>query len=259
MSERVNISWEPVDPVSDEQARRYLEELLTMRSQAAAGQQPGLRAANIAATAFSELARGVLDWVSTSLALRVPPAEFSQQSLNETRLQVARCLELGLPVMQPEACSVLAQALKGLNAGYADMFVRRAIGRRRAMPDLSAEAEFRILRWERWQCGLGRTLQAARAEAAHALGCGPDTIKNWRAPIEKIYGTAMVRRELDLAGKVGRAEKKGLSPKELRPRESDDDQRLWEAWANVPRDLTLLVEMRQGTIAKRQRRSAKGT
>lgn len=245
------VSYELTWPVTDEAVRHYVEELLKMRWRAEAGDPPGLREANIAAFLLSELARGLLGWASGPLGLKLPSEEYTKLTVNEQRSQIARALELGVPVPQPEARFALLDALEGLNAGEVAPLLARNGGRRGEAPELSAKAKLGVLKLIRWQRGLGRTVEDAQEAAAEELGITSSAIKQWPKELEKVFGEERVASELALAEKVGRWEAEGKTIRDLRPRESDDDQRLWEAFISLPRDLKELADMRRRAMERR--------
>ena len=141
--------------------------------------------------------------------------------------------------------------LEGLNAGEVAPIMERNSGRRGEAPELSAKAKLGVLKWIRWQRGLGRTVEDALEAAAEELGITSSAIKQWPKRLEKVFGEERVGSELELAEKVGRWEAEGKTIRDLRPRESDDDQRLWEAFISRPRDLKELADMRRRAMERR--------
>ena len=124
-------------------------------------------------------------------------------------------------------------------------------GRRGEAPELSAKAKLGVLKLIRWQRGLGRTVEDAQEAAAEELGITSSAIKQWPKELEKVFGEERVGSELALAEKVGRWEAEGKTIRDLRPREFDDDQRLWEAFISLPRDLKELADMRRRAMERR--------
>ena len=106
-------------------------------------------------------------------------------------------------------------ALDGLNAGDVAPIMERNSGRRGEAPELSAKADLGVLKWIRWQHGLGRTVEDALEAAAEVLGITSSAIKQWPKRLEKVFGEERVASELELAEKVGRWEAEGKTIRDL--------------------------------------------
>lgn len=247
------------DEMSDAAVRHAVEQLLDLRRKAAAGHPAGLRMAGGAAAMLAEVTRQLSGWFCRSLRLVVHEEDFRRQPDSEIRRQIAACLDLRLPIFQPEARQDLFDALVALNAGRVLPLVQTNVRRRRGELDTVAEAEFRILAWIQYQHGLGRTLTEARKEAARAVICSVHTIKSWRMKAEEVFGTREVQDELQLAERLGRYVAQGKTPQDLRPRESDEDQMLWEAWFRIPCDIKERAEIRRDALRQNTKSSLAAT
>ena len=119
----------------------------------------------------------------------MPPSDYAKLPLEERRRLIAENVDLGLPVVQDKERMELANALRALNGGQEDPFVRKtSTGRRRAAPFAAAEAELDLLKWIRWQHGLGRKVADAETDVAQAVGRTREAIQKWRAELPKVFG-----------------------------------------------------------------------
>lgn len=237
---------------SDRRIRGMVEDLLRMRREAEAGKPPSLHDAYRAASHCARLLEALLSWAATKLGLRLSPEEWRRLPNAEKRALLARTLMLGLPILQPKACHELPLALEATNAGASPPLLQRKVGRRRRAPELAAYAELELLRWIRWQHGLGRKVADAEDEVARECRLTREAVQRWRSELPKVYGEHRVRRALQLAERVGRYERSGRTWTEINRRESDDNEMLCQAASGLERDLDTLIWMRGVAIAKRR-------
>jgi hypothetical protein len=233
--------------LNDDEARASLERLLALRRRAEEGEPCDLQGA----LEFAELANGVMSWVAQSQRLIMSLGEFAQLSVEQIRTLIITMLNLGLPIIQPEARHLLLEALHGLQAGYVSPLLQKTGRRRRTAPHQSAEVELRMLMWVRWQHGRGRKVAEVEAYLADRVGLTPQTIRKWPAELRKVYGTSCVQSVLERAEAVGRTEVSGSDPGNFFDLDPNRGFDLWSMSWRLDRDLDVLVDQRGVAIQKR--------
>jgi hypothetical protein len=199
----------------------------------------------------AEIVRGLGDWAAEELQIKFSHEQYAKLSLHERREQSATALELGIPIMQPEARFEMVDSLRALNANQRPPIFSSVVSRNGDAPDLTARAQLALLMWVRWQCGQGCVDEHARRRAADAAACSPKTLAYWEeVALELVYGKETLHLKLELAAEIGRLEAEGKTLRDLRPHESDHDQLLWETW-NFERDLKALGDRVREARGKR--------
>ncbi len=213
------VSWEFTAPLSEGEISHFLEEVLRIQREAAAGRLSRLRAANIAATAVSEIVRGLMTPFLEDLKLRIPSEEYLNLPANQRRSHIARPIDLGLPILQPEAAAELLDALQRANANEIASLFGDTIDRRLANRELRAQADLGLLVWVAWRRGWGETEKKAIETIANASGWEINSLRDWKNSVKRVFGAEHVEAQLALAREIGCLEAQGPTLKGLRPRE----------------------------------------
>jgi hypothetical protein len=239
--------------LSDDEAIAMLQTLLTLRREAEAVPISFRHAAYGAVLESGILVRGIIGWAARDLGLWPSKEEYERLSAEDRRALLSVSIAFGLPILQFQAASEIADALIGLNGGEEQELLRKSgVGRRRAEPFQAADAEFDLLKYIRWQHGRGRKVADAEAEVAQAVGCTIDAIRKWRTEIVKVFGERRVHWHLMLAEAVGIVETRLGDDVDFEPWESNAGHWLWLASQQIPRDIHPVVARRRHAIAKRR-------
>jgi hypothetical protein len=208
---------------------------------------PGQAEAAYASLLGIKILRELLDWLARDLQLKASPQEIGTLTAQRARELIVRSLRRGLPIFDPDLGAELADALEALNAGYTAPLLQRKAGRRGMAPHEAARAELGLLKWVRWQHGLGRKVGEAEAEVAAAACCTVAAIQKWPTELAKVYPPEHIRLKLKQAEDVGRREAEGWSL-----RDADNmTYELLRAWGGLRRDLSELVKSRRAAISSR--------
>jgi hypothetical protein len=279
---RVIISVEPKQFLTAREVRGAFDYLEEIRRKHDSGQPISLREAEVGAAACAELARTMVAPIIQRLGLMVSNDAYESMPYEERRLKIAEAIEMGLPVLQPQASAELVAALRSLNGSYTAPLLRRKTGRRGAAPDVVVEAELGILKWIEWKIGLGGQDAAVKSEASQITGCEPDAIRKWRTRLSTHYGKTFIDAALSDARQVGLYEATQLAdrtddhgiveslkrscelgpdkcacandpttwgPPPIRPGSSasfsDEEQALWKAGLSLWRCLASLASLRK--------------
>jgi hypothetical protein len=259
--------------LEDDDAFEMLESILELRRKVEQDGKAGRHRATIAAKYCDALIRGIMGWAAELLGFLRPPAVDAQLPLEDRRRLAAVTIALGLPVFNFKDRMEIADGLLAKNWGQEDPFLRTTkTGRRGAAPGTAARAKLDLLKWIRWQHGIGRKVADAETDVAQAVGCTREAIQKWHAELPKVFGEAFVRDQLALAERIGALEgpadgradhRPGDSERELglmlwttlvnhRPFDSDLGHVLCMASANLDRDLSKIAERRRAAVAKRR-------
>jgi hypothetical protein len=258
--------------LEDDEAFELLRMILVLRREVEQDGKAVLQRADYAAAFCYQLVRGLMGWGAERIGFLMPPSDYAKLPLEERRRLTAENILLGLPVFQDKERMELVHGLRALNLGQEDPFVRKTnTGRRRAAPGAAALAELDLLKWVRWQHGLGRKVADAETDVAQAVGCTREAIQKWRAELPKVFGAAFVRNELELAQDIGEFEARQIRAgrwpangvlelddvlqlilSDDLPWASDRGHELCMGWACFDRDLSEIAERRRAAVAKRR-------
>ncbi|MDR3529210.1 MAG: hypothetical protein P4L90_01445 [Rhodopila sp.] len=245
---------------SDRALREDFQCLLEVRRSVAKGGSPAKQTALLAALLCARLCENLTGWAARELEIVLTPSHFGRLPIEEQRVQIYRNLALGLPLWQKEARAMLLEGLLALNAGHAVPLLVKQKVRRRALPHRAADAEFQLLKWIRYQRGLGRKVLDAEADVAHAAGCSRAAIAKWPRELAKVHGKLRITLQLELAEEVGRLEATGQTWEFLDAFafSSNRTHDVWLTAIGLKRDVAQLGRQRLEAIGKRSTGKSEG-
>jgi hypothetical protein len=161
---------------------------------------------------MAELVRGVAGWAAASpfSGHIIPREEFEAIDPLYQRELIAKSLKTALPLLQPGACEILAEALDALEDGRIAPLLKPAKHAIQGkQPRRVAQLRLEILAWIKWQTASGRPYTEVLREAADAVGRGPSAIEKWRSGLEVVLGMKPVYLTLTGAENAGRSQQTG--------------------------------------------------